>query len=95
MSSSPPSGPALFGIIFLAIGTARGAVSPAQVDKLALTRESAIEMALRRNIDLKVEILGSSLAETDAARSRGIYDSVLVVIPHPPFHFGGIPASKQ
>lgn len=46
-------------------------------DSLELTRSAAIEMAIRKNIDLRVEALTAAMAETDAARSRALYDPIL------------------
>lgn len=69
---------AVFCAMLLAAGTACCEESfPAQVEKLNLTREFAIKMALNKNIDLGVEALNSALAASDAARSRAIYDTIL------------------
>ncbi|WP_298434934.1 TolC family protein [Geobacter sp.] len=57
--------------LLLVAGTARGENAP---DTMNLSRKSAIEMAIRRNVDLKNEILNSSIAIIDVKRSRGIYD---------------------
>ncbi|ABB31427.1 outer membrane efflux protein [Geobacter metallireducens RCH3] len=48
-------------------------------DTLSLSRGMAIEMAIRKNIDLRVESLNYSMAETDVDRSWGIYNPILVV----------------
>lgn len=48
-------------------------------NQLELTRSAAIEMAIRKNIDLRVEALTAAMAETDAARSRALYDPILNV----------------
>jgi outer membrane protein TolC len=42
-----------------------------------LSRSMAVAMAIRKNPDLRVEAFNTSMAETDAARSRGIYDPLL------------------
>lgn len=64
--------------MLLAAGTACcEEFSALNAEKLNLTREFAIKMALNKNIDLGVEALNSSLAATDAARSRAIYDTIL------------------
>lgn len=47
------------------------------VPQINLSLMSALEMAISRNIDLRVEALNSSMSEIDAARSRGIYDPLL------------------
>ena len=47
------------------------------VPQMNLSLMSALEMAISRNIDLRVEALNSSMSEIDAARSRGIYDPIL------------------
>ncbi|HEY3490170.1 MAG TPA: TolC family protein [Candidatus Deferrimicrobiaceae bacterium] len=69
----------IFAIILLTVGPGHGIAAPADVEKVSLTRGAAIEMALRKNIDLKVETLGSSMAGTDVARSRSIYDPIFSV----------------
>ncbi|ABQ24747.1 TolC family protein [Geotalea uraniireducens] len=61
----------VFGIIFLAAGKGHCDIVP---EKVNLSRGFAVEMALRKNIDLRVEALNSSMAETDVARSRGFYN---------------------
>lgn len=43
-------------------------------DRMELSRGIAVAMALRKNPDLRVDVLNASMAETDIARSRGIYD---------------------
>jgi len=52
---------------------------PDNVEKINLSREYAIKMAVLKNIDLRVESLNSQMAETDVARSRSIYDTILSV----------------
>ena len=43
-------------------------------DRMELSRGIAVAMALRKNPDLRVDVLNASMAEIDVARSRGIYD---------------------
>lgn len=62
---------ALLTITLMGAGDGRCADAPAKVE---LSRGMAVAMALRRNPDLRVELLNSSMAEADYARSRGIYD---------------------
>jgi outer membrane protein len=69
----------IFGILLATIGTGYRAGAAEPPEKVSLTRASAIEMALRRNIDLKVEILGSAMTETDVSKSRAIYDPVFAI----------------
>jgi len=52
---------------------------PKNVEKVDLSREVAIKMAVLYNIDMRVESLNSKMAEIDVARSRGIYDTILSV----------------
>ena len=61
-------------IALLSAGSGHCATAP---DKLNLSRASAIEMAIRRNLDVRNEALNSSMAEKDVARSRGMYNPVL------------------
>jgi len=70
----------IFGSTLL-LGTGPGYCmdAPEDVEKVNLARRFAIEMAIRKNIDLKVETRYTAMAETDAARSRGIYDPILNV----------------
>ncbi|HEY4744098.1 MAG TPA: TolC family protein [Desulfuromonadaceae bacterium] len=67
----------ILGIIALTAGTAAALDFPEHVEKVNLSRGVAVTMALLKNIDLRVEALNSSMAETDAARSWGIYNPVL------------------
>lgn len=69
----------VFGIIQLAAGTGVCFEYPANIEKVGLSREFAIKMAVLKNIDLRVESLNSEMAKTDVARSRGIYDAILSV----------------
>ena len=46
---------------------------------ISLSLMSAIEMAVRKNIDLRVEALNTSLSAADSARSRSIYDPLLAL----------------
>ena len=48
-------------------------------EKINLTRGYAIEMAIRRNIDLRVEAQNSLMSESDANKSWGIYNPVLAL----------------
>ena len=48
----------------------------ATVPQILLSRMSAIAMTIRKNIDLRIEALNSSMAEADAARNWGIYNPV-------------------
>ncbi|WP_084201366.1 TolC family protein [Geobacter pickeringii] len=64
-------GQALLAFGLLAASSARGEGVPTTLD---LSRKAAIEMAIRKNIDLKTEALNSSMAVIDVSRSRGIYD---------------------
>lgn len=64
-------GRAILPLSLLVAGTAQGENAPSTMN---LSRKSAIEMAIRRNVDLKNEILNSSIAIIDVKRSRGIYD---------------------
>lgn len=43
-------------------------------EKVDLARGMAVAMAIRKNLDLRATALNSAMAETDVARSRGIYD---------------------
>lgn len=43
-------------------------------DKVELTLKSAMAMAIRNNIELRVRALDSSMAKVDMERSRGLYD---------------------
>lgn len=65
---------ALPTLAFLSAGSGHCATTP---DKLSLSRSSAIEMAIRRNLDVRNEALNSAMAEKDVARSRGMYDPIL------------------
>ncbi|WP_246125909.1 TolC family protein [Geobacter argillaceus] len=42
-----------------------------------LSRLAAVEMAIRRNIDVRNEALNAVMADTDAVRSRALYDPLL------------------
>ena len=64
---------ALPAIVLFSAGSGRCAAAP---DKLTLSRAAAIEMAIRRNLDVRNEALNSAMAETDVARSRGMYNPV-------------------
>ena len=44
---------------------------------LKLSRQSAVEMAVKKNIDLKAEALNTSMAKASLAGSKGIYDPVV------------------
>lgn len=61
----------LFGLSLLAAVNAHGDSLP---ERMELSRTMAVAMAIRKNPDLRVEAFYSSMAETDAARSRGLYD---------------------
>lgn len=50
---------------------------PGQEVSGGLSLADAVTMALRLNVDLRVESLSSALTEQDVARSRAIYDPVL------------------
>jgi outer membrane protein len=63
----------MFGIILLAAGKGYCDTIP---EKLNLSRNDAVSMALSKNIDLRYETLNSSMAEKDVAKSRGIYRPV-------------------
>lgn len=45
--------------------------------QLVLSRSSAVAMAVYRNIDLRIEALNFKMAETETAKSWGIYNPVL------------------
>ncbi|MBT1072184.1 TolC family protein [Pelotalea chapellei] len=64
------------GIILVATGTACCEEWPETVDKINITRDFALQMAIRRNIDIKLESLSSAAAEIDVLRSHSIYDPV-------------------
>jgi outer membrane protein TolC len=49
----------------------------AAADPVQLTRETAVAMAIRKNIDLRVEALNSAIAESNLAQSRAIYNPIL------------------
>jgi len=49
----------------------------AAADPVPLTRETAVVMAIRKNIDLRVEALNSAIAESNLAQSRAIYNPIL------------------
>ncbi len=68
-----------YGIVLLSFLFAAAAASAEDnfPEKINLTRSYAIEMAIRRNIDLRVEAIGSSMSEFDYERSWGIYNPVL------------------
>ncbi len=70
-------GTVMIGISLLAAATGRAEES--YPDKINLTRGYAIEMAVRRNIDLRIESFNSSMSGTDYERSWGIYNPVLGV----------------
>lgn len=61
-------------IALLSAGSGHCATAP---DKLSLSRTAAIEMAIRRNLDVRNEALNSAMAEKDVARSRGMYNPIL------------------
>lgn len=67
-------GAAILLTFFLTAAGGRGESVP---EKLELSRESAISMAIRKNVDLRIEALNTSMAEASLARSRGIYNPVL------------------
>lgn len=48
----------------------------AAADPVQLTRETAVAMAIRKNIDLRVEALSSAIAESNLAQSRAIYNPI-------------------
>jgi outer membrane protein len=66
--------PLVMLISALTITTAFCADLPGQI---SLTRDDAVLMAVRKNIDLRVEALNSSIDELSLARSRSIYDPQL------------------
>ena len=76
-----------FGFTMLAAASGYGeetpqiiVASPQQVEEvpqqIELSLADAVKMAVRRNIDLRTEALNASMAETDVAGSRGIYNPV-------------------
>src|SRR6185369_5337719 len=67
------------GVTLLAVAAGYCDDFPDKVEKVNLSREYAIRMAVLKNIDLRVESLNSRMAETDVARSRSIYDTILSV----------------
>ena len=70
-------GSVMIGISLLA--AAKGFGEEGYPAKINLTRGYAIEMAIRQNIDLRVEAFNSSMSGTDYERSWGIYNPVLGV----------------
>lgn len=50
---------------------------PDSAEKINLSRDFAVKMAILKNIDLKVEKMNSEMAATDVLRNRSIYDTVL------------------
>lgn len=66
---------AFFSVVtILAAGSGRCATPPTG---MSLSRLAAVEMAIRRNIDVRNEALNAAMADTDAARSRALYDPLL------------------
>lgn len=62
------------GIIILA---ASNGYCESATDKILMSRDLAVVMALRKNLDLRIEALNSSMSAIDLARSWGIYDTNL------------------
>lgn len=63
-------------MFFLSLSVGKGEAQTSD-EQIELSRAAAIEMAIRKNIDLRVEALSAAMAETDAARSRALYDPIL------------------
>ncbi len=59
---------------FLLVSLAHGNDLP---DKVNLSLKSAMAMAIRNNLDLRVDALDSSMAEANLHRSRGLYNPYL------------------
>lgn len=68
-----------FVITLLATGSGYGDDLPVKETKLNLARGFAIKMAVSKNIDLRAETLNALMAETDLARTRGLYDAIFSV----------------
>ncbi len=65
----------LFGLLSLgAVSAAHGNEVPETVN---LSLKTAMAMAIRNNLDLRVDALDSSMAAADVQRNRGIYDPAL------------------
>ncbi len=64
----------VFGVTLLAAGEGLCENMP---DRIAMSRGFAVAMALGKNPDLRIEVLNSAMSETDVARSRGIYDTLV------------------
>jgi len=64
-------------LIFLAVLWAPPAFAADAPGQFSLTRDAAVLMAVRNNLDLRVQALNSSIAESGLARSRSLYDPLL------------------
>lgn len=64
-------------VLLLVLVSLPGGVDAAAPGRLELGRQDAVAMAIRRNIDLRVEALNSSIAAKGLAGSHGLYDPVL------------------
>jgi len=62
------------GIIIL---VASNGYCESATDRILMSRDIAVAMALRKNLDLRIEALNSSMSAIDLARSWGIYDTNL------------------
>ncbi|MBI5576769.1 MAG: TolC family protein [Deltaproteobacteria bacterium] len=65
-----------FGITFLTAVSIYGQDAPQDA---AITMDNAIRMAILKNLDLQIESHTISMARTDVARSRGVYNPVFSV----------------
>lgn len=64
-------------ILLTLILSAGNGVCGDEIETIELTRKTAIAMAIRNNIDLRVRALDSSLAETNIQGSKSIYNPYL------------------
>lgn len=64
-------------LILLFLLAAMPALAADVPGKISLSRDAAVLMAVRNNIDLRVQALNSSIAKTGLARSRSLYDPQL------------------
>ena len=63
--------PVLGLVLLLGVARVSGAELPGQI---SLSRDAAVVMAVRNNIDLRIQALNSAMAESSLARSHAIYD---------------------
>lgn len=64
-------------VLFTTLFTATAGYGQTASGALELSRQAAVEMAIRKNIDLKAEALNTAMAKAALASSKGIYDPVV------------------